>query len=79
MEEMLQLDRPLTADIVADYVKKWFDNELSKRTFVTRSAHYKLLHRKTSAVIRVIRTLSPRNDVMLEATVRSKISQKCVI
>ena len=77
-EEVLDMDRPLTVDALADYVKKWFDQHLDSKTFITRAAYNKLLTRKTNAVIRAVRALSPKLDVALEISLRQKISQKCV-
>ena len=72
------MDRPLTVDALADYVKAWFDKQLSAKTFITRAAYNKLLSKKTNAVIRAVRALSPKLDVALEISLRQKISQKCV-
>ena len=76
--DILQLERPLTLDKMAKYVQKWFDNEVQKKTFVTRAAYNKMLSSKTSATIRVLRTLSPRNTHH-EILLRQRISEKCVL
>ena len=76
--DILQLERPLTLDKLADYAREWFDQELQKQTFVTRAAHNKMLSSKTSAIVRVLKTLSPRNTHH-EILLRQKISAKCVL
>ena len=72
------MDRPLTVEKLATYVETWFNAQLEKKTFVTRAAYNKLLNRKTSATVRVLRTLSPNVDITLETSLRYQISLKCV-
>ena len=72
------MDRPLTVEKLATYVADWFEKQLQSQTFVTRAAYNKMLHRKTSATIRVLKTLSPKADLPLEISLRREISLKCV-
>ena len=76
--DILQLERPLTLEKLANYARDWFDKELQKQTFVTRAAHNKMLSSKTSAIVRVLKTLSPRNTHH-EIVLRQKISEKCIL
>ena len=77
-EEVLQMNRPLTVEQLAEHVRKWFEKILATKTFVTRASYNKLLSRKTSAVIRAVRALSPSMDVTLEINLRKKIEEKCL-
>ena len=76
-EEVLQLTRPLTVEKLADLVKKWFDEMLADKRFVTRAAYNRLLARKTNAIVRVLKTISPQADLTMEISLRRQISDKC--
>ena len=77
-EEVLQTTRPLTVEKLADLVKNWFEEMLEEKRFVTRGAYNKLLSRKTNAVVRVLKTISPQADLAMEIRLRKEISDKCV-
>ena len=77
-EEVLQLSRPLTVDKLAELVKTWFEKMLAERRFVTRAAYNKLLSRKTNAIVRVLKTISPQADLAMEISLRKQISDKCL-
>ena len=77
-EEVLQIERPLTVDKLAEVVVQWFEETLAGKRFVTRAAYNKLLARKTSAIVRVLKTISPQADIAMEIQLRKKISERCV-
>ena len=77
-EEVLQIERPLTVDKLVDVVVHWFEETLLGKRFVTRAAYNKLLARKTSAIVRVLKTISPQADIAMEIQLRKKISERCV-
>ena len=78
-DDVLKMERPLTVEKMANYVKKWFDEEIAKGKYITRSGYNKTLNRKINATVRVLKAISPSVDVVLETRLRQEISQKCVI
>lgn len=72
------MNRPLTVEQLANHVKEWFETMLATKKFVTRATYNKLLNRKTNAVVRAVRALSPSMDVTLEINLRKKIEEKCL-
>ena len=75
--DVLQMDRPLTVEALAQYVEQWFEKHISSKKFVTRATYNKMLAQKTSAVIRALRALSPKMDMAMEITLRQRIGDKC--
>ena len=76
LSEVLQLTRPLTIDKIVDYVELWYKNKLTKRRFITRAAYNKLLQRKINATIRALKTVGNNVDVLMETSIRNKISAR---
>ena len=76
LNDVLQFTRPLTVDKLADYVEAWYRKKLENRRFITRAAYNKMLQRKINATIRAAKTIGNNVDVLLETSLRNKISSR---
>ena len=76
MAEILELDRPLTVDGITDFVEEWFKKTLDRKRFVTRAALNVMRNRKINAVLRVLKMIGSNVDVLMETTLRQKITNR---
>ena len=77
--DVLEMDRPLTVEKLSDYVRQWLDKQREKKLYTTRASYNNILKRKTAAVVRVLKTLSPTSDIQMEIALRREIGNKCVL
>ena len=77
LKDVLEMERPLTVEKLADYVRQWFDRQKEISHLVTRGSYNKILKRKTAAVVRVLKTLTQTADVQQELALRREITKKC--